>query len=619
MKKIIFILFFTFLSTELFAYKTCGIHQEYWKTGGISYWTFSPQVEILHIVKPRENNVGAIGYGCSESDSPQSRPDNLPSWVGYDTENLSQDKPYPYKCLKNTESWIDVFEGAFGEGFYSCTSGLPNLIPNAESINPNDEDNPVTCSEGFELSFDNGFAIDKSKPSSLRPYTDYSCQPSNISSPNEYYYNNEKKETLLQEPVSYSNPDGSSTLLLPDGTKQTVYPTGVIQIEYPNGEIVTGQLKSPTVQNGDYIKYQGQNNSGDKIWKMQDDTVYLLEPNGDLTTIKPDNTVKLEHNVPNDWKPSQNYGYSSNINGGTVGTGTGTGTGGSSGGTGSGTSQGKTSNDDKTDEEIAEEEEEVPEEEPNTSCSDSKLTVQEKLLCEVNHGIKKINSESNPDYSLNNIINKLKTESNINETGIKDTTANISYNLNTSISNDKKLSNNLTKSSETINIQNEKLNSLNQTLRDINTNLTNNVNTPGGGSTPNSNLDEYLNSDSTVNTDNITNNANQTDSKIDNLISIYSNFASNIQNSTAVIIGQINSTKSLITGVNNIFQKEKITTCPISYSFDLSSYDSGNKIIDFDICKYFSQLNTLGYFVVYVALMFVLIISTITILGVLSK
>lgn len=53
-----------------------------------------------------------------------------------------------------------------------------------------------------------------------------------------------------------------------------------------------------------------------------------------------------------------------------------------------------------------------------TSCSDSALTLQEKMLCELNAGMKKQNSEGNPSNSLNQLLKDLKTSNQTDNTAI---------------------------------------------------------------------------------------------------------------------------------------------------------------------------------------------------------
>lgn len=52
------------------------------------------------------------------------------------------------------------------------------------------------------------------------------------------------------------------------------------------------------------------------------------------------------------------------------------------------------------------------------SCSDSSLTLQEKMLCELNAGMKKQNSEANPENSLNQLLKDLKASNQTDNTAI---------------------------------------------------------------------------------------------------------------------------------------------------------------------------------------------------------
>lgn len=622
MKKIIFILFFTFLSTELFAYTQCAKLNQFKISGGISGACGYPSTyEILFEISSGSGggSCDAVAFGCATGFSePQQKSSTLPDWVIFNPEETDFNKRY--KC-NNKTTLDEIFED---DGIVYYCKGSSGVQPIKDAIGLATDENGETipnCINGTTNTYGSGFTILKG---TLNPniYRTYECSQDG-SSDNENIFdesfpevvnNSENSSNLTFEPTLTTLPDGSLEWKLPNGEILIRYPNNTIFHISPDGVVTALQQNSASYEpSGTYIKHSGTFENGNKYWKMSDDTIYLLKPDNTLITYNKDNTSTTQK-VDSSWKANVSYGFggSSSGIGSTTGTTQGSGTGSST--------QANTKNENSPDE-IPELIPEPTPEEESLNCSSPDLTVQQKLLCEVNKGIKQINKESTPEYSLNNLLNTLLTDTQLNDKAIIYNTDLVKKNFEKMLANAKSIDNltnenNSTSITKNIESQNDKLIRLNETLKTIKDNLKN-QNNSGGGSTPNANLDEYLKSDSTVNTDNITNNSNETDSKIDNLISIYSNFASNIQNSTTTIIGQINSTKSLITGVNNIFEKENVITCPISYTFDLNSYDLGLKNIDLDICKYFSELQSLGYFIVYFFLMFVLVISTINILGVL--
>ncbi len=138
------------------------------------------------------------------------------------------------------------------------------------------------------------------------------------------------------------------------------------------------------------------NADGSKTWTAPDGNSYHLTPNGTLTTTYSDGSTSVS-------QVGSNYGAGSSSGGS-----------GSSGG-GTGGTSGNTTNEDNTT---------PPTDTPidNTpvanSCTDSALTLQEKMLCELNAGMKKQNSEGAPENSLNQLLKDLKTSNQTDNTAI---------------------------------------------------------------------------------------------------------------------------------------------------------------------------------------------------------
>lgn len=131
--------------------------------------------------------------------------------------------------------------------------------------------------------------------------------------------------------------------------------------------------------------------NGTKRWNVGGNS-YELTTDGTLTTTYSDGT-KSVNQVGSDY-------YNSGSSGGTA-------TGGS-GSTGNTTNEtNPNTNDTPVDDTPA-----------SNSCQDSSLTLQEKMLCEMNAGMKKLNSESNTENSLNQLAKDIKDSTNTNATAI---------------------------------------------------------------------------------------------------------------------------------------------------------------------------------------------------------
>jgi hypothetical protein len=137
--------------------------------------------------------------------------------------------------------------------------------------------------------------------------------------------------------------------------------------------------------------------NGTQSWTIGG-TNYSLTANGVLTTTYPDGSSSV-----------QQVSWSGGSGGSSGGTGTSGGSGTSGGGTGNTTNENNTT---------------PPTDTPidNTpvanSCTDSALTLQEKMLCELNAGMKKQNSEGAPENSLNQLLKDLKTSNQTDNTAL---------------------------------------------------------------------------------------------------------------------------------------------------------------------------------------------------------
>ncbi|MBU3014759.1 hypothetical protein KO488_08320 [Poseidonibacter lekithochrous] len=224
------------------------------------------------------------------------------------------------------------------------------------------------------------------------------------------------------------------------------------------------------------------------------------------------------------------------------------------------------------------------------SCNDSNLTLQEKMLCELNQGMKNQNSESNPSDSLNNLLKDLTANNakdnkaiNTNVKGLKD---------NTAIANSRLSSiNNKLTSLKTIGQQEV-----------INGNKTNEelakITTAEEGSTPD--LTELNNSSSWI----------------DNIANQYQTFYDNLQSQNATFkTFAVDAQTQIQEGFNLELQNNNIVTCPTVYEIDLSTLGQENIILDVDFCSQTSRLRPYLYPFLIIVLMLGLIFFTFKMVG----
>ncbi|QEZ89065.1 hypothetical protein ACIB15232_0947 [Aliarcobacter cibarius] len=252
----------------------------------------------------------------------------------------------------------------------------------------------------------------------------------------------------------------------------------------------------------------------------------------------------------------------------------------------------------------------------DTLCSGFE-TLQEKMLCEINQGIKKLNQESNSSNSLNNLLQKYNANSNKNAQDINNNLKSIDNLIQTqntiNTSTNSKIESVNTKLNET----NSNLDSIQSTLNDIKNNTSGSDFSITNPDSSSPNLDNYLKPDTTSNTNDLDSNTEDTDSLIDSLINTFTTFKTNITDSFTTINTQITDTQSLIINPTNIFKNIEVVNCPTTYEADFSSFGLGSQLVIVDYCHYMSYLNPIIYFFTYMMLMIGLITFTLKFIGVL--
>lgn len=285
------------------------------------------------------------------------------------------------------------------------------------------------------------------------------------------------------------------------------------------------------------------NPDGSKSWTLPDGTNLNLTTNGTLTTTYPDGSSTVSQ-VGTSYDPTT---------GSTGGSGTSTG--------GGGGTNGNTTNEDNTSSNNDTPVDETP---VANSCNDGSLTLQEKMMCEMNAGIKKLNSEATPENSLNNLLKDMNKDNNTNLTAI-----------NTNIKDTKALNEN----------QLAELKKMTSELKKLN-----------GDSTSQSTITQPI-------TDNFTPDPNAPDvdnpisnNLIDSFLGVYSDFNTNISQKVGTLNNLISSSSNTISqGFNFSLLQTEIINCPKDFQLDLSSLGQGQKNMTIDFCQYTSQLKPFVY------------------------
>ena len=259
------------------------------------------------------------------------------------------------------------------------------------------------------------------------------------------------------------------------------------------------------------------------------------------------------------------------------------------------------------------------------NCNNSLYNLQEKLLCEMNAGIRKLNQESNPKYSLNNLISILITSNDKNAQDTNESIKSISAFEEVRLQKQKDTNTLLDTTVAKQNELNTTLANIETTLKGIETNTTGGI-VSGGGSTGGTvtpepseplNLDKYFKPDETANIDDLNSINNDTDSIITTLFSSFTDFKTNVTVSIDSINNQLDGLKDSIQNPTNIFSKVNIINCPVTYQADFSAFGIGKKVLILDYCEFTSRLQPIVYFFTYVSLFLGLIFFSFRFIGVL--
>ncbi|OCL86635.1 hypothetical protein [Arcobacter porcinus] len=315
-------------------------------------------------------------------------------------------------------------------------------------------------------------------------------------------------------------------------------------------------------------------------------------------------------------------------NGGNDGGSTGGNDGGSTGGNDGGSTGGGNS-DNKTDEPKQDGED------GNLKCNDlTKLTLQQKLLCEMNAGIKKLNSEGKPSNSLNQLMKDLNIKG-TNQVEVLDKINKNNFELNSKVDTTNTNLSNLNHESKETNKKldslNTSINSLNSTLGKIETN-TSKIGSTGGTSTipgnggdgesgtgGNGDGNDIFSLWESVGATN-TGFEGEADGFLDSLdgfIKIFRDFKDNIDNSIKQVNDLVSTAKENIQEPTNIFINQDIINCPTTYKIDFNSEFLDTKDITIDLCEFSSKIKPITYFFTFVILIVGLIALSFRILGVL--
>ena len=290
---------------------------------------------------------------------------------------------------------------------------------------------------------------------------------------------------------------------------------------------------------------------GSTSWTWGDGTVQTLSPNGTLTTYYPDGTNSVKQ-VGNDYTPT---GGGSSSGGGIGGGGfTGPGT---NGNTTNETDTPPTNNNPIDNTPVA------------NSCNDSNLTLQEKLLCEMNAGMKKLNSETSPENSLNNLIKEMNKDNNTNATAIN---TNIKE-TNKILTDTKALNENQLSELKNVTKELKKLNATSGTststiTQPITDNFTPAENDTGG-------LGSSFESDKNL---------------IDSFTGVYTDFKNNLLGHKDTLDNLITNTATTInSGIGLSLSTTEIINCPLNYNLDMTHTIGKNIAFNIDICEVTSK------------------------------
>ncbi|OCL96781.1 hypothetical protein AAX27_00413 [Aliarcobacter thereius] len=412
------------------------------------------------------------------------------------------------------------------------------------------------------------------------------------------------------------------------------YPTYKCVPKSNDGETETGSEDGGETGNNDGNDGDNDGNDGDN-----EDDNYIPGVDDDYSGTNP-------------W---ENDGGST---GGNDGGSTGGNDGGSTGGNDGGSTGGGNS-DNKTDEPKQDGED------GNLKCNDlSKLTLQQKLLCEINKDINTIKSKVGTS-SLKNELSDLNKKTDTSNIHLKDVNTNLN-NLKTSISNDvnklnstlsdsirpqltangmhvvslknaidghhlndtkphqKEMEKKADKTNENLETLDKSIKNLNETLGKIETNTSKIGSTGGTSVIPGTGNNDGNGEDGFSLWENVeptnTGFEGEADGFLDSLdgfIKIFRDFKDNIDSSVKQVNDLVSSAKENIQEPTNIFINQDIINCPTTYKIDFNSEFLDTKDITIDLCEFSSKIKPITYFFTFVILIVGLIALSFRILGVL--
>lgn len=332
------------------------------------------------------------------------------------------------------------------------------------------------------------------------------------------------------------------------------------------------------------------NTDGSTTSTLPDGTKVHTSTNGTITTTYPNGNTTVS-------------GGSGTVSGGSGSSGS-SGGGSASGGSGALTpSESGTQSDDTP---------YIPESVAN-SCSSSSLTLQEKMLCELNQGMKNQNSEGNPSNSLNNLIKNLNSDTSDSLTAVNKNIKFTNDNLEIINKNTANTNQNLQSLTNQTYQNNTELKAINETLKNIATN-TKDTSTNTGSTTTVTTPGESIFDSDEINPD--MSDLNDSSSWTSSILGTYTTFFDNVQNSNDTfktlaldVSNQINE------GFNLNFTNENITNCPQSFIMDLSAFKQSNLNLNIDFCEQTSKLKPFIYPFLLIFLTVSLVFFTIKIIG----
>ncbi|MBU0923944.1 hypothetical protein KKG81_03585 [bacterium] len=433
--------------------------------------------------------------------------------------------------------------------------GTFDCVDNPSNSSGFDDNENLLCNSGYSA-VGNSQCFENPSNGYYDPYGEKQC--------NEGFYatgSSTMTNACMNTPYVPENNDGSC----PSGwTTTTNFQTGqttCLPPNYSSGDSGTGGTGSngdtggDTGTGGGSTGDTGTGSTGGTTVQNSDGSSTTTYPDGSSTTNYPDGT--------------------STSSGSTGGTSGGSGT----GGTGSGANTPSENNP-------------TPETPYNpdpvaNSCTDLNLTLQEKMLCELNQGMKNQNAESDPTNSLNNLLKDINSDN--NKTGEA-----INKNIKSTNDNLATVNKNLVENNKNTQAMVAKQNASNVYLKNIDKNLS------------------ELNSDET--------NPDMTDLNgssqwLNTIYSEYTTFYNNLKSQSDNFVSFADTTKQTITqGFTLDLNSGDKVSCPRDYIIDLSSLGQSNINFNVDFCEQTSKLRPYLYPFILIILFIAIIFFTISII-----